>query len=44
MGIRGALFTSLAEQFTKAALAGTVPRCDAKYVEQSWVGEDGVGK
>ncbi|KAF7721322.1 hypothetical protein EC973_004866 [Apophysomyces ossiformis] len=32
MGIRGALFSDISEKFTKAALAGAIPRCDANAV------------
>lgn len=44
MGIRGSLFTQLANQFTKSALAGAVQGCDAQSVLQSWDEEGGVGE
>ncbi|RUS23097.1 LOW QUALITY PROTEIN: hypothetical protein BC937DRAFT_92399 [Endogone sp. FLAS-F59071] len=42
MGIRGNLFTDIADKFTKSALLGTVRGCNAQSVLQSWDEEGGV--
>jgi ATP-dependent RNA helicase SUPV3L1/SUV3 len=43
LGVRGKLFTEISENFVKAALAGSIPRCRANEIYEIYNQEEGVG-